>query len=98
MNLQTHILGVDPNQVECGLHWHKVQDVHVRWPTQQANQFSNWLSCTIKHTNGDFILTSFLRHSTDQPPSTQSSRSWPAITDGDTVATTGLKLNLIQLY
>lgn len=92
LNLQRYIQGVEPDRVECGLHWHKLQDVHVPWPAQQANEFSNWLSCTIKHTDGDFTLTSFLRHPTDQPPSTQGSRIWPAISDRQMVTTTGLDL------
>lgn len=88
VNLQKHIQPVGPDQLECGLHWHKLQDVHVRWPTQQANEFSNWLSCTIRHTTGDFILSSFLRLPTDQPPS-PGSRTWPAISDRAMVTTTG---------
>lgn len=92
VNLQRYIQGVEPDQVECGLHWHKLQDVNVRWPAQQANEFNHWLRCHIKHTSGDFILTSFLRHSTDQPPSTQDSRIWPVISDRETVTTKGLHL------
>lgn len=92
LNLQRYIQGVEPHQVECGLHWHRLQNVHVRWPVQQASEFDNWLSCTIKHTNGDFLLTSFLRLPADQPPPTQGSSTWPAISDREMVTTTGLDL------
>ncbi|CAG06362.1 unnamed protein product [Tetraodon nigroviridis] len=91
LNLQKYTQGVGPDQVECGLHWHKVQDVHVRWPVQQPNEFSNWLICTMKHTNGDFILTSFLRYPTDQPPP-PGSRIWPAISDKQIVTTTAVMM------
>ncbi|XP_056904952.1 tapasin-related protein [Takifugu flavidus] len=92
LNLNKYLKGVEPDQVECGLHRHRTRDDHARWPIKQADEFNVWFSCTIKHTNGDFMLTSFLRYPTEQPPSTQDSDTWPAISDRATITTTAVMM------
>ncbi|XP_058490146.1 tapasin-related protein [Solea solea] len=89
LDLRRYAEGVEAEQLECEVRRYSTQGIHVRWPVKGAHEYSRWYSCTLKHGKGLFVITGFLRQSTDQTPSgEQDYRSWPAITDREVLATT----------
>ncbi|KAG7218406.1 hypothetical protein INR49_020405 [Caranx melampygus] len=89
LDLRRYMDGAEAKQLECEVHRYSTKGIHVRWPVQQPQEYNCWFSCTIKHSDGLFTTTGFLRHPSDQPPPGQQDyRSWPAIADREILTTT----------
>ncbi|KAM8903369.1 tapasin [Spinachia spinachia] len=91
LDLRRFLDGAQAEQLECELQRYSTKGVHdIPWPVQGAggHQHSRWFSCTLRHANGLFKVTGFLRHPSDRPPPEgQEYHSWPAIGDGETLVT-----------
>uniref|UniRef100_UPI003AABDED8 tapasin-related protein n=1 Tax=Centroberyx gerrardi TaxID=166262 RepID=UPI003AABDED8 len=88
VDLRGYVEGVDADQLECELHWYSTRGIQVRWPGHGAQDYDRWFTCTLKHTQGLFTVTGFLRHTPAHPPPVQEDYlSRPAIGDRDVVAT-----------
>ncbi|XP_029302437.1 tapasin-like [Cottoperca gobio] len=89
LDLRRYVQGVEAEQLECELRRYSTDGIHVRWPVKGAMEYNHWFSCTVRHTNGLFTVTSFLRHPSDQThPGQQDYRNWPAIGDREILITT----------
>uniref|UniRef100_UPI0037E94922 tapasin-related protein-like n=1 Tax=Semicossyphus pulcher TaxID=241346 RepID=UPI0037E94922 len=89
LELRRYLEGVEEEQMECELRRYSTQGIHVRWPVRAAHEYNRWFTCTLKHTEGLFTVTAFLRHPSDQPPSGQQEyHSWPVIEDREILTTT----------
>lgn len=80
---------MEPEKLECNLRRHSPENKNVSWPVKGGKDHDYWFSCTLKHTEGLFTLTSFLRHPSNQASPEKSHGNWPAIIDGEIVITTG---------
>lgn len=88
LDMRRHMEGTDIENFECELRRHSLTGSHVRWPTQAPGEHNFWFIADIKHTNGQFALTSVLRQPSVEPTSSQDNRNRPAIIDGDVLTTT----------
>lgn len=89
LDLRRYVEGAAVDQLECELRRYSTEGIYVRWPVQGARDYNRWYRCTIRHSEGLFTVTSFLRQSSDQaPPGQQDYRSWPTIEDRETLTTT----------
>uniref|UniRef100_UPI0037E760D8 tapasin-related protein-like n=1 Tax=Semicossyphus pulcher TaxID=241346 RepID=UPI0037E760D8 len=89
LELRRYLEGVEEEQMECELRRYSTQGIHVRWPVRAAHEYNRWFTCTLKHTEGLFTVTAFLRLPSDQPPSGQQEyHSWPVIEDREILTTT----------
>ncbi|KAJ8369259.1 hypothetical protein SKAU_G00092870 [Synaphobranchus kaupii] len=80
-------LGVE--QLQCEIHRYSTDGIQVLWPGPGAQEQDIWFTCTLRHSGGLFIFTTFLRHTPATPMSAQEDhRKWHAIGDKDSVVTT----------
>ncbi|XP_028276320.1 tapasin-like isoform X2 [Parambassis ranga] len=80
LDLRRYMEGVEADQLECELRRYR--------PVQGPVVYNSWFSCTLKHRQGLFTVTSVLRQLTAQPhPGQQEHSSWPAIKDGEILTT-----------
>ncbi|XP_034023665.1 tapasin-related protein [Thalassophryne amazonica] len=89
LDLHRYVEGVEMEQLECEVRRYSTQGIEERWPSQGAQEYNNWFSCSLRHTKGQFVVMGFLRHVSTQPPLAQLDYlSWPAIGDRDILTTT----------
>lgn len=48
--------------LHCEIRRYSTEKIVVRWPITGAQDHDVWFTCTIRHTQGLFIITTFLRH------------------------------------
>ncbi|KAM6959290.1 tapasin-related protein [Aplochiton taeniatus] len=76
------------DQLQCEVKRYSTEGIQVRWPGQGGTEFDRWFTCTLKHTEGLFVVTGFLRHTPIAPPPVQEDyRSQMTIGDTDTITT-----------
>ncbi|XP_053177590.1 tapasin [Scomber japonicus] len=89
LDMRRYVEGVEADQLECEIRRYSTAGIHVRWPAKSTEEYNRWFTCTLKHTKGLFIVTSFLRHPSAQPPTGQQDyRSWSSISDTEILITT----------
>ncbi|XP_033953259.1 LOW QUALITY PROTEIN: tapasin-related protein [Pseudochaenichthys georgianus] len=89
LDLRRYLEGVETEQLECELRRYSTAGIHVRWPVLGAREYNHWFTFTLKHTNGLFRITGFLRHPSDTAaPGQQDYNSWTAIGDREMLVTT----------
>lgn len=89
LDLRRYLEGVEAEQLECELRRYSTAGIHVRWPALGAREYNHWFTCTLKHTNGLFRITGFLRHPSDTAaPGQQDYNSWTPIGDKEMLVTT----------
>ncbi|KAM9732563.1 tapasin-related protein-like isoform 1-T1 [Menidia menidia] len=88
LDLRRYVDGVEPEELECVLRRYSTEGIYVRWPVQGAQGYNHWFTCTLKHSEGHFTVTSFLRLPSDgPPPEKQDYHKWPLIADRETITT-----------
>ncbi|XP_041652737.1 tapasin-related protein-like [Cheilinus undulatus] len=88
LDLRRYIEGVEAEQIECELRRYSTQGIHVRWPVKGDKEYNSWFTCTLRHTQGLFVVTGFLRQPSDQPPSGQQDyHKWTPIGDTEILTT-----------
>ncbi|XP_062406630.1 tapasin-related protein-like [Sardina pilchardus] len=81
--------------LECELHRHRTGASPVRWPSMGAQERDNWFTCTLRHTEGLFVITYFLRHSPIAPNVVQPDfQQWVPVADRDTITTSAVMMVL----
>ncbi|XP_076129150.1 tapasin-related protein-like isoform X2 [Alosa pseudoharengus] len=81
--------------LQCELHRHRMGGTPVRWPSLGAQEHDNWFTCTLRHTEGLFVITYFLRHSPSVPNVVQPDfQQWVPVADRDTITTTAVMMVL----
>ena len=99
LDMRRYVEGVEADQLECEIRRYSTAGIHVRWPAKSTEEYNRWFTCTLKHTKGLFIVTSFLRHPSAQPPTGQQDyRSWSSISDTEILITTGNNYNWYQYF
>ncbi|XP_026183277.1 tapasin-related protein-like isoform X2 [Mastacembelus armatus] len=89
LDLRRYVETVEGEQLECEMRRYSTKGIHVHWPVQRDQEYNRWFSCTLKDSKGLFMVSGYLRHPSDQPPSGQEDyRSWPAIGDKEILTTT----------
>ncbi|XP_063763070.1 LOW QUALITY PROTEIN: tapasin-related protein-like [Eleginops maclovinus] len=89
LDLRRYLEGVEAEQLECELRRYSTAGNYVRWPVMGAREYNNWFTCILKHTDGLFTVTGFLRHPSDTTaPRKQDYNHWPPIGDREMLVTT----------
>lgn len=89
VDLRSYMGAGSPDDLECEIHRYSTRGIQVRWPSQGAQAYDRWFTCTIKHP-GDFSFTGYLRHTPAQAPSgMEDYQSIPPIGDREIILTTG---------
>ncbi|XP_063763560.1 tapasin-related protein-like isoform X1 [Eleginops maclovinus] len=89
LDLWRYLEGVEAEQLECELRRYSTAGIHVRWPVMGAREYNNWFTCILKHIDGLFTVTGFLRHPSDTTaPEQQDYNHWPPIGDREMLVTT----------
>ncbi|XP_045580369.1 tapasin-related protein isoform X2 [Salmo salar] len=82
VDMRKYIEGVVEHQLQCEIRRYSTESPQMRWPGLGAQEHDIWFTCTIRHTDGVFIITSFLRHTPATPtPGQAHYLNWAAIAD-----------------
>ncbi|KAI1890187.1 hypothetical protein AGOR_G00171100 [Albula goreensis] len=76
-------------QVQCDIHRYNAGGIEARWPGPGAQEHDRWFTCTLRHSEGLFILTTFLRYT---PTVAQADDAKWVIEDRDRLITTAAML------
>ncbi|XP_076129146.1 tapasin-related protein-like isoform X1 [Alosa pseudoharengus] len=78
--------------LQCEVRRHYSGGTPERWPSLGAHEH-NWFTCTLRHTEGLFVITSFLTHSSNVPNVMQPDlQQWVPVADKDIISTTAVML------
>ncbi|XP_062406827.1 tapasin-related protein-like [Sardina pilchardus] len=81
--------------LQCELRRYRTGASPVRWPSMGAQERDNWFTCTLRHTEGLFVITYFLRHSPIAPNVVQPDfQQWVPVADRDTITTSAVMMVL----
>ncbi|XP_071212992.1 tapasin-like isoform X1 [Salvelinus alpinus] len=94
VDMRKYIEGaVVEHQLQCEIRRYSTEGIQVRWPGLGAQDHDIWFTCTLRHTDGLFVITSFLRHTPATPtPGQADYRNWAAIGDRETLTTSTVML------
>lgn len=77
------------DQLTCELQRYSTEGIDFRWPVRGEHEYNRWFTGKITDTKNHVTLLSFIRQSTDQPPTGQHDyRNWTAIEDREVLTTT----------
>ncbi|KAL2096456.1 hypothetical protein ACEWY4_008604 [Coilia grayii] len=95
VDMRRHVKG-GVDSLQCEVRRHSTGGIHVRWPGHGAQEDDTWFTCTLRHAEGLFVITTFLRHSPPSNPNAAPSESenWIPVADRETVSTTAAMLVL----
>ncbi|XP_056139878.1 tapasin-related protein isoform X2 [Lampris incognitus] len=82
VDLRRYLDAVAADQLDCELQRYKAEDNEMRWPGHGAHKHDCWFTCTFRHTEDLFTVTSLLRQGQED------CHSRAAIGDRDTIVTT----------
>ncbi|XP_031429312.2 tapasin-related protein-like isoform X2 [Clupea harengus] len=81
--------------IQCEVRRYSTGGFQKRWPGMGAQEQDLWFACTLRHAEGLFVITTFLRHSPSNPNALQPDfQHWTPVTDRDTVSTTAVMMVL----
>lgn len=88
LDLRRYLDDSDVTKLSCELRRYSTDGTHVRWPVRGEHEYNHWFILTIAHTQHTFTLVSFIRESTNLPPTGQHEyRNWTVIEDTDVLTT-----------
>lgn len=80
----------DEDALQCEIRRYSTGGIVLRWPITGAQDYDVWFTCTIRHTKGLFIITTFLRHTPATPAQGQVDYlQWITVNDRDLLTTSG---------
>ncbi|XP_063061222.1 tapasin-related protein-like [Engraulis encrasicolus] len=89
--MQRHVEG-EVDSLLCEVRRHNTSVV-ARWPGHGAQEHDTWFTCTLRHSKGLFVATTFLRHSpSDINAPRPESGIWAPIADRETVSTSAVMI------
>uniref|UniRef100_A0A8C6T712 Ig-like domain-containing protein n=1 Tax=Neogobius melanostomus TaxID=47308 RepID=A0A8C6T712_9GOBI len=90
LDVRRFVEGVDStDQLTCELQRYSTEGIHMRWPVRGEHEYNRWFTGKITDTKNEITVLSFIRQSTDKPPTGQHDyRNWTAIEDREILTTT----------
>uniref|UniRef100_A0A8C2KEJ1 Ig-like domain-containing protein n=1 Tax=Cyprinus carpio TaxID=7962 RepID=A0A8C2KEJ1_CYPCA len=83
--------------LHCEIHRYSTGGNVMRWPTAGAQDHDVWFTCTIRNTQGLFVITTFLRHTTGTPAQGQMDfLQWTTVNDRDLLTTSAAMVVLTR--
>lgn len=83
--------------LQCEIRRYSTGGIVMRWPVAGAQEYDVWFTCTLRHTQGLFVITSFLRHTPAAPAQGQVDfLQWMSVSDRDLLTTTAAMVVLTR--
>uniref|UniRef100_A0A671KVQ9 Tapasin-related protein-like n=1 Tax=Sinocyclocheilus anshuiensis TaxID=1608454 RepID=A0A671KVQ9_9TELE len=83
--------------LHCEIRRYSTGGIVMRWPTAGAQDHDVWFTCTIRHTQGLFVITTLLRHTTATPAQGQVDfLQWIIVNDRDLLSTSAAMVVLTR--
>jgi len=80
----------DEDTLHCETRRYSTGGIVMRWPITGAQDHDVWFTCTIRHTQGLFAITTFLRHTPTASAGGQVDYlQWITVNDRDLLTTSG---------
>lgn len=80
----------DEDTLHCEVRRYSTGGIVMRWPITGAQDHDVWFTCTIRHTQGLFVITTFLRHTPTASAQGQVDYlQWITVNDRDLLTTSG---------
>ncbi|XP_018606086.1 tapasin-related protein [Scleropages formosus] len=87
----------EPGELQCEIRRYSTGGIQMRWPGYGAQEHDNWFTCSLKHSEGLFSMTTFLRHASTTPTNPQDDyNKWTPIGDRKIVSTTAVMVVLTR--
>ncbi|KAL0972813.1 hypothetical protein UPYG_G00195040 [Umbra pygmaea] len=97
VDMRKYLDGVVEDQIQCEIRRYSTEGIQIRWPGIGAQEHDVWFTCTLRHADGLFVITSFLRHTPETPtPGQADFRHWAPISDRDMLTTSTVMLVLTR--
>ena len=71
--------------LQCEIRRYNAGGIVMRWPGLGAQEHDIWFTCTLTHTEGLFIITTFLRHT----PAQEGNHELIQVADRELLTTSG---------
>nr|XP_021328619.1 tapasin-related protein-like isoform X2 [Danio rerio] len=92
-----HYLEGSENMIQCEIRRYSTGGIVMRWPVAGAQEYDVWFTCTLRHTQGLFVITTFLRHTPATPAQGKLDfLQWMKISDGDLLTTSAAMVILTR--
>uniref|UniRef100_A0A8C1SLP5 Ig-like domain-containing protein n=1 Tax=Cyprinus carpio TaxID=7962 RepID=A0A8C1SLP5_CYPCA len=83
--------------LNCEIRRYSTGGIVMRWPTAGAQDHDVWFTCTIRHTQGLFVITTFLRHTTAASAQGEVDfLQWKIVNDRDLLTTSAAMVVLTR--
>ncbi|XP_010892116.2 tapasin isoform X1 [Esox lucius] len=97
VDMRKYTEGAVADQLQCEIRRYSTEGIQMRWPGLGAQEQDIWFTCTLRHEDGLFVITSFLRHAPATPtPGQANFRRWAPIADTETLTTSTVMLVLTR--
>lgn len=95
VDMRRYVEGAE-DALNCEIRRYSTGGIVMRWPTMGAQEYDVWFSCTLRH-KGEFIITTFLRHTPSDPAKGQVDYlQWLPVNDKDLLATSAAMVVLTR--
>ncbi|KAI2656262.1 Tapasin-related protein [Labeo rohita] len=66
VDMRRYLEGTE-DKLQCEIRRYSTGGIVMRWPTAGEQDHDVWFTCTLRHSEGLFVVTTFLRHTTAAP-------------------------------
>ncbi|XP_051966787.1 tapasin-related protein-like [Xyrauchen texanus] len=85
------------DKIHCEIRRYSTGGIAMRWPTMGAQDYDFWFTCTLRHTEGSFVISTFLRHTPAVPVKGQKDYlQWTTINDRELLTTSAAMVVLTR--
>ncbi|ROK28211.1 Tapasin-related protein [Anabarilius grahami] len=87
----------DEDTLQCEIRRYSTGGIVMSWPITGAQDYDVWFTCTIRHTKGLFVITTFLRHTPAAPAQGEVDYlQWIKVNDRDLLTTSAAMVVLTR--
>ncbi|KAF4094679.1 tapasin-related protein-like isoform X2 [Onychostoma macrolepis] len=96
VDMRRYLEGTE-DKLQCEIRRYSNGGIVTRWPTAGAQDHDVWFTSTIRHSEGLFVITTFLKHTTAAPAEGQLDfLQWKTIHDRDLLTTSAVMFVLTR--
>ncbi|XP_072548126.1 tapasin-related protein [Salminus brasiliensis] len=92
VDMRRYVEGSGGDMLQCEIRRYSTGGIVMRWPGLGAQEHDSWFTCTLKHTEGLFVITTFLRYT----PAQKSNQEWIQIADRELLTTSAAMVVLTR--
>ncbi|RXN32128.1 tapasin-related -like protein [Labeo rohita] len=96
VDMRRYLEGTE-DKLQCEIRRYSTGGIVMRWPTAGEQDHDVWFTCTLRHSEGLFVVTTFLRHTTAAPAEGQVDfLQWITVNDRDLLTTSAAMVVLTR--